>query len=62
MSTSLKRVTNAQFSSLEDESILICFMNMKKEGFIPRKGPSSFDFMSLMKVNSFVVSCLESLK
>ena len=34
-------------------------MNLRKEGFIPRKGPSSFDFMSLVKVNSFVVSCLE---
>ena len=30
------------------------------EGFIPRKGPSSFDFMSPMKLKSVVVSCLES--
>ena len=59
---SLKRVTNAQYSSSKDESILICFMNLIKEGFILRKGLSSFDFMSSMKVNSFVVSCLEGLK
>ena len=45
-----------------DESNIIFFMNLRKEGFIPRKGPSSFDFMSLMKENSFVVSHLESLK
>ena len=45
-----------------DESNLICFMNQRKEGFIPKKGPSSFDFTSLMKVNLFVVSFLESLK
>ena len=31
-------------------------------GSFPEKGPSSFDFMSPMKENSFVVSCLESLK
>ena len=45
-----------------DESNLICFMNLRKDGFILRKGPSSFDFRSPMKEKSFVISCLESLK
>ena len=47
--TSSKRVTNTRYSSSIYESILIRFMNLRKEGFIPRKGPSSFDFMSSMK-------------
>ena len=50
---SSKRVTNTRCISSSDESILICFTNLRKEGFVPRKGPSSFDFMSPMKVNSF---------
>ena len=49
--TSPKRVTNTHCSSSNDESILTCFTNLRKEGFIPRKGLSSFDFMSPMKVN-----------
>ena len=48
---SSKGVINNRCSSLTDESILINFMNLGKEGFIPGKGPSSFDFMSPMKVN-----------
>ena len=34
-------------------------MNLRKEGFIPKKGPSLLDFMSLKKVNSIVASFLE---
>ena len=45
-----------------DESDLICFTNLRKERFVPKKGPSLFDFMSPMKANSLVASCLESLK
>ena len=58
----LKRVTSAQYSSSNDESILICFMNLREEGFIPKRGPSMFNFTSLEKVNLVVVSYLESLK
>ena len=49
---SSKKVTNPRCSSSSDESILTCFMNLKKEGFTPKKGLSSFDIMSPMKVNS----------
>ena len=48
---SSKRVTNTHCISLDDESIPICFTNLKKDRFIPSKGLSSFDFMSPMKVN-----------
>ena len=41
------------YSSSDDESIPICFPNLRMEGFIPIKGPSSFDFMSSTKVSSF---------
>ena len=57
--SSSKRVINTRCSSSEDESILIHFTNQRKEGFIPRKGPSLFHFMSPMKENSFVFSCLD---
>ena len=36
--TRLKRVTNTQYSSSSDESNLICFMNLRKEWFIPKRG------------------------
>ena len=49
--TSSKRVKNTHCSSSSDESILTCFTNLRKEGFTPRKGLSSFDIMSPMKVN-----------
>ena len=57
-----KRVKNTHFISSNDDFILIRFTNLRKEGFVPRKGPSSFDFMIPAKVNSCFVSCLESLK
>ena len=60
--TSSKRVTNTHWSSSSDESILIFFTNLRKEGFIPKIGSYIVCFMSLMQENSFVVSCLESLK
>ena len=59
---SSNRVTNTHCISSDDESVLILSMNLRKEGSIPKKGPSSFSFMSPIKENSFVVSCLESLK
>ena len=34
--TSSKRVINTHYSSSSDESILTCFMNLRKEGFVPR--------------------------
>ena len=37
-------------------------MNLRKEAFIPRKDLWSLNFMSSKKVNSLVVSSLESLK
>ena len=56
------RVTNTRWSSSSDESILIFFMNLRKEGFVPKIGSNIICFMSLMQVNSFFISCLESLK
>ena len=43
--TRWNRVTNALYSSsFWDESNPTCFMNLKKEGFGPKKGPSLFNF------------------
>ena len=58
--TSSKRVTNTRCSSLEYQSILICFKNLWKEWFIPSKGLSLFYFMSPMKVNSISFMFRES--
>ena len=57
---SSKRLTNTRCSSSSDESILTCFTNLIKEGFVPKKGPSSFDFMSPVKLNSTLFMFRES--
>ena len=41
-----KRVTNTCWSSSSVESILIFFMNLRKEGFVPKQGLSSCSFTS----------------
>ena len=37
-------------------------MNMRNEGFIPKKGPSLFNFNEYKEGKIDVTSCLESLK
>ena len=50
--TSSKRVTNTWSSLSEDNSSLICFTNLREEGFIPKMGLSMFNLTSPMKENS----------
>ena len=50
--TSSKRVTNTHYISSEEKSKLICFMNLREEGFIPKMGLSMFNLMSPLKENS----------
>ena len=47
--TSSKRVTNTWYSYFEDKYILICFTNLREEGFVPGTGLSMFNLMSPMK-------------
>ena len=35
---SSKRVRNTRYSSFEDKSKLICFTNLREEGFVPKRG------------------------
>ena len=46
-----KRVTKTHFILSEDKSILIHFMKLRKEGFVPKKGLSVFSLTSPMKEN-----------
>ena len=41
--TSSKRVTNTRYSLSEDKSSLICFMNLREDGFVPKMGLSMFN-------------------
>ena len=50
--TSSKRVTNTWYSLSEDKSRLICFMNLREEGFVPKMGLSMFNLMIPLKENS----------
>ena len=50
--TSSKRVTSTRYSLLEDKSSLICFTNLREEGFIPKIGLSMFNLTSPLKENS----------
>ena len=50
--TSSKRVTNTRYSLLEDKSRLICFTNLREEGFVPKMGLSMFNLTSPLKENS----------
>ena len=46
-------VTNTWYSLSKDKSKLICFMNLREEGFVPKKrGLSMFNLTSPMKENS----------
>ena len=44
--TSSKRVTNTRYSLSEDKSSLICFTNLREEGFVPKTGFSMFNLTS----------------
>ena len=50
--TSSKRVTNTRYSLSEDKSRIICFSNLKEEGFVPKIGLSMFNLTSPLKENS----------
>ena len=50
--TSSKRVTNTRYSLSKDKSKLICFTNLREEGFIPKMGLSMFNLISPLKENS----------
>ena len=50
--TSSKRVTNTWYSLSEYKSSLICFTNLREEGFIPKTGLSMFNLTSPLKENS----------
>ena len=50
--TSSKRVTNTRYSLSEDNSNLICFTNLREEGFVPKMGLSMFNLTSPLKENS----------
>ena len=49
---SSKRITNTRYSLLEDKSRIICFTNLREEGFVPKKGLSMFNLTSPLKENS----------
>ena len=49
---SSKRETNTQYILLKDKSRLICFTNLREEGFIPKTGLSMFNLTSPLKENS----------
>ena len=50
--TSSKRVTNTKYSLSKDKSKIICFMNLREEGFDPKPGLSMFNLTSPLKENS----------
>ena len=49
--TSSKRVTNTRYILSKDKSRLICFTNLREEGFVPKTDLSMFNLTSLMKEN-----------
>ena len=58
--TSSKRVTNTRYSLSEDKSNLICFTNLREEGFVPKMGLLMFNLTSPMKENSVLFMFRES--
>ena len=58
---SSKRVTKTRYILSEDKSKLICFTNLREEGFIPQKrGLSMFNLTSPLKENSILFMFRES--
>ena len=49
--TSSKRVTKTRYILSEDKSNLICFTNLREEGFIPKMGLLMFNLTSPLKEN-----------
>ena len=47
-----KEGNNSRYSLSEDKSRLICFTNLREEGFVPKTGLSMFNLMSPLKENS----------
>ena len=48
---SWKRVTNTWYRLSEDKSSLICFLNLREEGFVPKTGLLMFNLTSPLKEN-----------